>query len=604
MATMATAVLQVRVNNGSPQIGGIVANASDEIQLVAQSYAGWGTPAPRWEILAYPPGWATPIGWTLEASSGIIYYLGTTPPSFTLPDAAGVTAGMFGVWRFGLTVNGGSRADLIDNGRTAVEIISDNGVRDTAYKERTEFDPKFAFASKSAANNRLLDQSVGAMLAKGVGTPETVKSTVGSAGVLDTVAPFDHSHQLTEAVFREVAGSLAAPLEVTGQTVVSAGFVAPHFVTNDAGAATAGLLRGKHGTVIVASRDFDNFDNVPLISYGTDANNVLTIGDSIIPCMEFVIASGCAFEFYHDTQLLYTLAQNAFSIGPTHNFLIMQADGVGAGNDAVIQAQSGAAGNTGGKLVLRAGAPGAGANASGIDLDLDDGPTASGLLSVKAGAFGSILNLSYNNASFLTTLTLGPSNARIEANTTAFNFVNVVLFNSAGNFGDGNKVLFISNTGTEPFNDITDGIGICAFGSALKTRNRASTVLAPEVEDALGNEDLRTPDRRAKRTTTIGATPTNGYTYAMPDNSVAFFDVEVVAFTPADGTSAVFNIRAGVKRFGGGIATLIGGLDVLARTDDPSIDATLDVDGNNARVRITGVGTVEWLVTPNVTLLG
>jgi hypothetical protein len=217
----ATATLLARINGGSPQSGGITASAADVVQLVAQSYAGWGSPAPRWEILAYPLSWPTPSGWTLESSSGIIYYLGTTPPAFTLPSAGNVTAGMFGVWRFALTVNGGGSADLVDKGKTSIEIVSDNGVRDIAYGENKEFDPKFGYSSKMMGNNRLLDQNLATTVAIVPSAPALVTSGTGTPGTSAGVARADHAHQLTEGVLRAVATSLTAPLAVNSQRITN-----------------------------------------------------------------------------------------------------------------------------------------------------------------------------------------------------------------------------------------------------------------------------------------------------------------------------------------------------------------------------------------------
>lgn len=220
---MATAVLLVRLNGGSPQSGGITASAGDVVQLVAQSYAGWGSPAARWEILTYPPSWPTPSGWTLDASSGIIYYLGVTPPSFTLPSSVDVTAGMFGVWRLALTVNGGGRADLIDQHRTAIEVESDSGVKDIGYGEGHEFDSKFAYASKIQVNNRILDTYVGASFTLGSATPPTILSTTGAAGASTNAARENHSHQLTETVFRAVGALMSASFGVNNQRITSVG---------------------------------------------------------------------------------------------------------------------------------------------------------------------------------------------------------------------------------------------------------------------------------------------------------------------------------------------------------------------------------------------
>ena len=221
---MATANLMVRLDNGAPQVGGIVTTPGTTVQLVAASYAGWGSPAPRWEILTYPPGWSTPSGWTLDTSSGAIYYLGTSPPSFTLPSAGQVTNdGLFGVWRFALTVNGGGSPDLVDRNRTAVEIISDNGVRDVAFGERAEFNPQFAHAVKVATNNRVLDQIAVTAVVLGNATPSAIVASSPSAGTSPDASHQDHTHALPESVFRTVAGTITSALGVNGQRVSGMG---------------------------------------------------------------------------------------------------------------------------------------------------------------------------------------------------------------------------------------------------------------------------------------------------------------------------------------------------------------------------------------------
>src|SRR5690349_18206514 len=109
-----TAVLQIRVNAGPWVTGqGVQVSPGDTITFRAQSYAGWSSPAARWEFPAgaYPDGWTAPAGWTL-GDDGSIYYLSdpTTsmaPPSFTMPDSTEVMAGIWGKWLPTLTVNGG-----------------------------------------------------------------------------------------------------------------------------------------------------------------------------------------------------------------------------------------------------------------------------------------------------------------------------------------------------------------------------------------------------------------------------------------------------------------------------------------------------------------
>lgn len=92
------------VSGGGQQTGGITVSAGSTIQLSGVNTSLWTSA--RWEIYGYPPGWATPSGWTLDATTGNIYYTGTTPPLITLP-ASGSTS--WGKWLVRLIVNGGTK---------------------------------------------------------------------------------------------------------------------------------------------------------------------------------------------------------------------------------------------------------------------------------------------------------------------------------------------------------------------------------------------------------------------------------------------------------------------------------------------------------------
>lgn len=79
-----SATLQVIVNAGAPQTGGIDVADGDVIQLTAASKAGWGNPASRWEIYDCPDGF-NPAGWTADPSGVGFYVIGSDdPPSFTM----------------------------------------------------------------------------------------------------------------------------------------------------------------------------------------------------------------------------------------------------------------------------------------------------------------------------------------------------------------------------------------------------------------------------------------------------------------------------------------------------------------------------------------
>lgn len=159
---MATANLRFRVNGGSLQSGtDDTVGAEDTISLTATSFAGWTSPAARWEILTYPDGFACPTGWSTDATTNAYYYLastidGVTPPDFDLPTALEIDAGQWGKWRFRLTVNGTVVSDIC-----GVEIISANGVHDLAVGEEAEFGGVHrAWVGPQQENLRLFDNAL------------------------------------------------------------------------------------------------------------------------------------------------------------------------------------------------------------------------------------------------------------------------------------------------------------------------------------------------------------------------------------------------------------------------------------------------------------
>lgn len=617
-------------------------------------------------------GWVTesvpsPFGGT----SDVYVFTGLGPPTaFTLPALPMWGDFLCKLTVAGGLLNGLPSAQLVDN-TTALRIVGPGGLTDIAVSAETQFDTARSWVGSWQDDLRILDAalvgaatpyvalpepveigagSAGAVLnySKGdhshpvtVGIPTTiaigdaaaagggtalagaahvhalpaptvvnnVSSGASSLGASTAVAREDHAHQLTFATLNTILGTASAPITVNGQTLTSGGFIGPYFSTNAANPSTTGLLRGVHNSVLVASRDNGNTGDVPLISYGTDGNDILTLGDATVPCVRLRTASGCDFEFYNDADLLYSLAQNSIAIGAANTFLLTQTTGAGAGGTATIRAQGGAAGTNGGKLVLSAGVPGAGGAPTGVDLELEDSATVSGTLTVLGGAFSALMTVQYVVATGFTTLSIAsPDNkSMIEAKELVIKADNATLFGTTtGSYGSGTGVLYMPNATTAPTADITSGIGVYASSDALRARNHALTVLAPDVESAPGNEDLRAPDRRAKRTTTTDATVTTAYAYTLPDNCVALMEARVVVYGPADGTSAVYKLAAGAKRFSAGAATQIGTTVVIVEQEDnAALAATIDMNSNDMRVRVTGIAltTFEWFVTVDVTLM-
>jgi hypothetical protein len=95
--------VQISVNSGGPQQGGLTVAGASTIQLSLTNISL--LTSVRWEIYAYPPSWPTPSGWTLDASTGIIYSTDTTPALITL-EASSVR---WGKWLVRCIGNGGTK---------------------------------------------------------------------------------------------------------------------------------------------------------------------------------------------------------------------------------------------------------------------------------------------------------------------------------------------------------------------------------------------------------------------------------------------------------------------------------------------------------------
>ncbi len=150
-----SAALQASISGGANQTGGITAALSATVQLVPVSSVGWTSQ--RYEIYSYPVGFATPAGWTLDGTTGAIYYAtSSTPPIFTVTP--------WGKYLFRLTVNGGLDGNgvaspaLLDES-CAVDVLSPNGLHDLAWNETTQFSASQKWVAHQKANLRILDAS-------------------------------------------------------------------------------------------------------------------------------------------------------------------------------------------------------------------------------------------------------------------------------------------------------------------------------------------------------------------------------------------------------------------------------------------------------------
>lgn len=151
MPTPPYAKLLVSRNGGAATFGGIIAAFGDAIQLssedVSHPYAF------KFEIYEYPAGFTCPAGWSTAADGRTYYYAsGPTPPSFTLP----ASHGTWGDFLLRLTINNGDpsstglpKEQFIDEA-TALRLVSDSGLTDTAFGVGAQFNPLGAIGDLKA----------------------------------------------------------------------------------------------------------------------------------------------------------------------------------------------------------------------------------------------------------------------------------------------------------------------------------------------------------------------------------------------------------------------------------------------------------------------
>lgn len=161
------AKLFVSINSGALADDGITAAVSDTVDLSAESTVGWpasGSGAPRWEIYGFPPSFTVPAGWSTDATTGAYYYLGTSPPQFTLT--------VWGKYMLRLLVQGGG-GDKTDES-TAITVPDATGLQDLGYRETSQFNA--GWDDDQRANLRIIATGLGVAKA-----PANAQYLVGAA---------------------------------------------------------------------------------------------------------------------------------------------------------------------------------------------------------------------------------------------------------------------------------------------------------------------------------------------------------------------------------------------------------------------------------------
>jgi hypothetical protein len=158
MPTPPYAKLRVALDGGAAASGIIIAPGGNVCQLSADPAGTGGVYAYKYEIWEYPAGFATPAGWTLDGTSGVLSYTaGPTPPTVTLPAAS-----LWGKWFLRFTVNNGDpganpsipATQLVDQS-TVIKIAHPSGYEDIGFLESNQFDAQRQWVAALKNNLRL-----------------------------------------------------------------------------------------------------------------------------------------------------------------------------------------------------------------------------------------------------------------------------------------------------------------------------------------------------------------------------------------------------------------------------------------------------------------
>lgn len=111
------------------------------------------------------------------------------------------------------------------------------------------------------------------------------------------------------------------------------------------------------------------------------------------------------------------------------------------------------------------------------------------------------------------------------------------------------------------------------------------------------------PSRAGVYTNTTGATQTTAATFTTTANKAYGVIAKIVAVETVDADETAFYIRGALFENDGGTLSLVGSIASIATIEQTSgWDVTLDADGSDIRVRVTGAAStdVTWLVQLDV----
>lgn len=417
---MATAVIQFRVkpsggSYGAVQTGAATLVAEDEVQLQAASYSGWQSA--RWEIVEYPASYPAPAGWSTSAA-GVYYYnansiSGLTPPPFTMPTSAQITAGRWGKWiaRVVVTTSSGT---ITSDPRVAFKIVSPSlSLNGIGFSEEDEFDTQRAYVGELQEDLVALDAAAlvsGGYVASATATrPIKVSGSTGAvtwswepnANVANLGYGFTGCPSIANATgaLALSAGSGAATL--TGSTTASVTASGGN-LTLDASATV--IIGGTSATKVEIGR---NGQTLQLPDFAGTGTRILTVDD--FGNVGETSSSGASATANYVTDSASTVNANdrpAQALPGTLEFIRAGGAAVGAQHTA-------AAGSAQTALYVRRGVTGGGGGNAGtgaqIDYTIPDGLGAATVAGRVRSEWVSVLGATVTSKMVWATVASGPT---------------------------------------------------------------------------------------------------------------------------------------------------------------------------------------------------
>jgi len=215
-----TIQIRAQINGGAQQTGAVTVTSADVVQLSLVSSAGLGSLL--WEIFSRPTNEAgsgyqlpLPSGWTLGADGHSYFYVGTTPPTVTIPGAP--------YWgKILVRCTPGGDALAADDSLVLTMLSPTLGLEDIAPLEESQANAYRAWGKAIQNDLRIMEDAIAGA---GAGTPYASTpanvTTAGAAGASSNYARGDHAHRGVASLAKSGSAALYGAVTLTGGSNVT-----------------------------------------------------------------------------------------------------------------------------------------------------------------------------------------------------------------------------------------------------------------------------------------------------------------------------------------------------------------------------------------------